>query len=714
MTIKEINNSYQHIIELLDEGILNTAFDMLHSLIAGTQRIGFLNTLTQLQETYRYMLRYYAEGTDDPLREQIYINLRADAYKLADEIKHQALLTDAPTIYYINVRTTIKHPIDMQFLINSMIEDYEIENMPNYEFSLDWLFHKIWTTVFLSEEDVNAIRATFNDTTCCSPVKCQFVSALLLGLQASFDKKKMYLLFDAASLTDDDETRIRAFIAILLTLYTYRQRIPYYPGIRHRLETLAEMPDFKRILLTVIFRFILSRETESITHKLQEEFIPEMIKFTAKINPNIHSDTPELSGNDMNPEWENIFSDSKLTKQMEEYSNLQEQGVDVMHSTFIHLKQFRFFNTVSNWFLPFTANHSEFKDMKESSCLSIETILNASYLCNSDKYSLYLSFIHIPEGQRDVMIRQMDSQMREMNKLQAEDLKSKRSKAESIAGQYVQDLYRFYKLFPRRSDLVDIFQWKLDFHNLDILKPYLSDDETRMNIADFYLQRNHFDCAEPIYEQLITHITDDEMLYQKLGYCKQMNDNVQGALESYLRSELLNPDSKWLIRRIAGCYRTLKQPENALKYYLRYEQLTQGNVSAWINIGHCHLELGQYDEALKYYFKAEYLEPNNIKAWRAVAWCSFLAGKYEQAGNYYSKIIDKDPHLQDYINYGHTEWALQNFHEAIGHYQSALKKLDNNSVQFRELFKQDIPDLLRAGIKQSELCLMLDAIQLEL
>ncbi len=37
----------------------------------------------------------------------------------------------------------------------------------------------------------------------------------------------------------------------------------------------------------------------------------------------------------------------------------------------------------------------------------------------------------------------------------------------------------------------------------------------------------------------------------------------------------------------------------------------------------------------------------------------FLTGKYDQARNYYKKILDNQPHAQDLLNAGHTEWALQ-------------------------------------------------------
>lgn len=134
-----------------------------------------------------------------------------------------------------------------------------------------------------------------------------------------------------------------------------------------------------------------------------------------------------------------------------------------------------------------------------------------------------------------------------------------------------------------------------------------------------------------------------------------------------------------VIRRIAGCYRTLKQPEEALKYYHRYEAFNPDDLSIQICIGHCHLELKNYNEALKYYFKVDYLDNKSTKAWRPIAWCSFLTGKYDQARNYYKKIMDNQPNTQDFLNAGHTEWALQNIKGALAFYKKAVEKESGDS-----------------------------------
>ena len=716
MTLQEINKAYNRIIGSLDNKELKNAFDFIQSLIAGSREYSFQDKLNELQDTYKYMLRYRIEGINDPMRDQIYQNMLSSAYELADSVKHKAVAIESPLQYYSRRRSMqLRAETSYEMLHKQLHNEYEVGNRLEVEAFNTTLFNKVWTSNPLTQEEACQIKRILEDKTLPFTTGCQIVSALMLGLQMAFDKEKTLLLFDAVNLPDE-EIQVRALISLLITLYTYRKRTALYPQITDRLAALGELPSFTQILRTITLRFILARETEKITKKLQDEIIPEMMKLSPKISNkiNLRDITPELLGNEMNPEWENVFSNSSLGKKMEEFSELQQEGADVMHSTFVHLKNFPFFRELSNWLLPFTTEHSSFgsefdKNTTEKQMLDSMTL--AGFMCNSDKYSLYFSMMQLPQEARKMMMNQFDSQASEMIQQKKEELISKRGKLEVISSQYIQDLYRFFKLYPSHLDFNDIFTMPLDFHNLDILKPYISDEESLSSIAEYYLRKNYFSDALTIFNRLSETKQDSDILYQKIGYCKQMGGDLNGALEAYLHADLLNPESKWVIRRIAGCYRTLKQPEDALKYYHRYEVLNPDNLSVQINIGHCHLELKDYNEALKCFFKVDYLDSKSHKAWRPIAWCSFLTGKYDQARNYYKKILDNQPNTQDLLNAGHTEWALQNIKGALSHYRQAVHMENDEFQRFLELFNQDIPDLLIAGIEETDVALMLDELR---
>lgn len=715
MTQQEINQACNRAFGSLDNKELKNALDTLQGLISGNRRFTFQERLDEIQETYRNMLRYRSEGAKDPMQEHIYKTLQIQTYELTDEIKRSLLQKDSSLTYYSHIRNTVFYDTfgDIGRRFNS--KSYE---QTDFEEDLTNLFNQIWISeaLFISESD--EIRDIIQNKNLPYQVGCQVVSALTLGLQTMFDINKIMLLFDAATHTNN-EIRIRAYIGLLLTFYIYRKRITLYTSIYDRLGILSEDERFVKTVRTITLRFILARETEKITRKLQDEIIPEMLKLNARINKktdltNINQD--QLTEG-MNPEWMDMLEGSGISKKIEEFSELQQEGADVMHSTFTHLKSFTFFNKTANWFLPFLPDLSLFNKSAEAE-QTPDKILNmlnmAPFLCNSDKYSLYLSVMQLPESHRSMMMGQFGSQAEEMMQQSKEELLSNIDSTSTIASQYIQDLYRFYKLHPARLDFDDIFSLPLDFHNLDILKPYLSDTESLTIIAEYYLRKNYFTDALSIYDNLASEQMDNPVLFQKTGYCHQMLGNFEKAVEDYLHADIISPDNKWLTRRIAFCYKALKLPQNALKYYLRYDKLQPDNMSVLSSIGHCHLELKEYNDALKYYHKVDYLDSKNHKTWRPIAWCSFLIGKYDQARNYYKKIIEESPISQDYLNAGHTEWALQNINGALSFYKEAVRLESGDINRFKELFYEDKEDLLVAGIEENEFPLMFDQLMYSL
>ncbi len=712
MNSTELYTKYQTVIQHIDHCELKLAFSKLEMIIQDAQVINHLEQLNKLQETYKYMLIYFTQGSQDPQRNQIYSNLRINLYELTEKVYNELQSVQSKHTYYIQKRRIQEEKLTYADLSKIIEKSSDVSDYETLDNNLLTLFYKIWTSDILSIREAADIQLLFDNDSLHDKVACQIVSALYLSIQSRFDITKVNLLFDVA-LSGKPEARIRSYICLLLILYAYQNRTAVYTDIHDRLMLLSESPDFVRIVRTIILRFILSRETENISRKLREELIPEILKITPKINDkmNLMDLASDMEGDAMNPEWQDMLSKGKLGKKIEELGELQQEGADVMHSTFIHLKGFPFFNDVPNWVLLYDNHYKDFQAHSTPEEASLyKTLKEAPFLCNSDKYSLSFSLSKMPESARNMMLSQFSEQANEFLQQSSAELPSDQVEIERIISQYIQDLYRFHKIYPYKHEFKDIFSLSLDFHNLPIIRPYISDDKSLTVIAEYYLRKNYVKDALPLFEELSVRKPDDDVLFQKIGYCKQLSDDIHGALEAYLHAEMLHTDSKWVLKRIAACYRSLKQPQKALEYYLRHEALDPNNLSIQLNIGHCYLELKMYEEALKCYFKVDYLDSKSHKAWRPIAWCSFLTGKFEQAQNYYAKIESERPKMQDYLNAGHTEWAMQQTATALQKYQLAVKSTPDGMEGFVKLFKQDIPDLLAAGIKEEEIPLIIDRL----
>ena len=139
------------------------------------------------------------------------------------------------------------------------------------------------------------------------------------------------------------------------------------------------------------------------------------------------------------------------------------------------------------------------------------------------------------------------------------------------------------------------------------------------------------------------------------------------------------------------------------------EEATPEDTNVIFHIGSCLAELGQYEEAANYFFKLDFIESNCIKAWRGIGWCSFISRKYEQAMKYYEKIIEQKPLAIDYMNAGHVAWTMGDIQKAAALYGKSITA-NGNRERFLEMFRKDKEALLKQGIQEEDLPLMLDLL----
>jgi tetratricopeptide (TPR) repeat protein len=543
----------------------------------------------------------------------------------------------------------------------------------------------------------------------------------MLSLQRYFDTEKFALLFDAYN-SEEAEINQRALVGLLVNLYRYDLRLPFYPEVTGRLKILNENPEFKRNLERVIVQFIRSKETEKLQQRIRDEIMPEMIKISPNLKDKINLDSlmDEGFSEDKNPDWEEIFKDSPgLMDKMQEFSELQMEGADVFMGSFAMLKSFPFYGEMGNWFIPFFPENPEIADAlnfnDETSKRLMEALDRAPVLCNSDKYSFCFSIQSLPKENREFMIQGIHAEMDQLKELEEdEELTQPGRKAEFISNQYIQDLYRFYKLFPRKTDFEDIFNWRFDFYNKIALGDILREDvKVLRNIAEYYFAKNHFEEATEVFGYLLKQEKNGE-LYQKIAYCYQKLGDFEKALDGYLKAELYDINRLWNLKKIALCYRNLKHPDKALEYYKAAEKIDSESLNTQLNIGHCLLELSEYDEALKCYFKVEYLAPGNKKVWRPIAWCSFLTGKKEQAEKYFQQLVEDEPGKHDYMNMGHVQWSLGNRKSALDYYKKSISKDGFSEAEFLNVFEEDLPYLLSQGIESEDVPIMLDQLRYSL
>lgn len=739
MTEKELQVIYSKINELLSGRKLKPAFDQLKKMISETGLGQFLDEYYNLEQTYRFMLKYTVEGIRDPERQKIYRHLMISVYELADKVYETLNLKSSLSVVYQKKRYTgssyiadlddfITRIEDLQIQMELNEEAYESSGGNDKETAL-WaenqqniirLFYHILLLDELKDAAKKPLDRFFNSPYIISEWKGLITTALSFSLLRYFDEQKTTLHFELAENAEDTVSKQRALVGLLLVFYQYEKRILLYPDLTSRLEILTESPGLKKNLKKMILQFIGSKETEKIRKKIQEEIIPEMIRISPNIRNklNIENLFEEGATDDKNPEWGEIFNDSPgLLEKMEEITKMQMEGADVFLSSFALLKTFPFFSEMANWFIPFFKDHPEIKglfslqpDNPEKKI--IESLLISPILCNSDKYSFCMVLGSIPRENKEMMSEALRAEMEQLSEIEKdEQLVKPDRKEEIISNQYIQDLYRFFKLYPGKKDFDDIFNWRFDFHNkISFRKIFGEDMNLLRDIGEFYFVKNYFSEALEIFNPISETRVNGELL-QKIAYCHQKLGNFEKALETYRKAELYDLNQLWNLKKIALCYRNLKRYGEALEIYQAVEKLDPDNLNTHFAIGYCHVELKEYQEALKYFFKIEYLSPGNKKVRRPIGWCSFLTGKLEQAEKYYSMLVEDSPDKYDLMNMGHVQWSLGNRKSALEFYSRSVREGGFKESEFIASFDEDLQHLLSRGIENDDVPIMLDQLR---
>lgn len=729
MNEQSIQKQYNQIVSLLEDKRLKEALVQLDAFLYNSNDWTLRNRLEQIQTSYQYMLQYMKLGMKDPERHKLYRQLLADTWEIADQTRI-LLLDEISTHYYHSLRRNpnqLPKAYDLsaqQRILEGFSDEMAVSQLANYQ-GLDAILkrheetHQVmflttWSNNNWTLEEFAQAEDMLRSETLPINDLCLFVSAVTLSLMECFDERKINWLLDGLRHTHPQINQ-RALVGLVITLHLYPTRITLYPELEARISLFREDPDFSKQVNRVYIQLLRSQETEKIDKKMREEIIPEMMR-NVNIMRNMKfgfEENPEE--NDLNPDWEKAFESSGLGDKIREMNELQLEGADVYMSTFAQLKTYPFFKEPYNWFYPFDMHHSSiikefgFKPTGDNAILSL--ILQSGFFCNSDKYSLCFTMAHIPQSQRTMMLSQMTSQDLDalMDESKSSALRQYAERPDVISNQYVHDLYRFFKLSQRRHEFRDIFKEEIALHRIPALKEILCKPELLITIADFHFRKEHPAEALELYKELIALNHANADIFQKAGYCLQKEKRYKEAIDAYLKADVLKPDHVWTIRHLATCYRQIRDFASALEYYKKVEAIQPESHNVLFYAGSCLAELERYEEALQYFFKLDFIESNCIKAWRAIGWCSFVNGKYEQAMKYYEKILASKPLAADYLNAGHVAWRTGKIEKAAELYSKAALEYGGQEI-FKEMFGKDKETLVRQGISEKDIPLMMDLV----
>jgi len=739
INVNKIKSQYKQLCRLVSARRVKDALDVLSKLVAESGYSDFFIQLEHLEHTYEQMLKYMLEGVQDPERDKVYNKLLTSILELADRVKDRLMEHHSGWHTYILKREVdrqqeltgkkvIETIDDLSFKreLDEMIDEGrvspEADDERRRKLSAD-IFKHLWLSNRYNEAENSLSAGIISCRDFVWNEKALYISAILLSGLRYWDEQKIHRLIDFAG-EEDQEVSARALVALVILLYQYDHRVEFYPNIIHRLKLIGEDLKLEQNLEKIALQLIRTRDTMEIGRKLQEDLMPEMAKLKPKLEDKLKMDDirDEMLEEGRNPDWESVFSESDdLYRKVDEFMKLQMEGADVYMTTFAHLKQFPFFSELTNWLVPFHKQNPDLKEIYDARSenfdpdIFIEGLKKTPFLCNSDKYSFIFNLRFLPEEQKKMLSTAFLMEMEGMQQmLEDEKLSSGDFTMRTVFIQYIQDLYRFFKISPFKNEFEDVFEGKLDLYRSGFFNQVVEDDSITRNIAEYFFEKDHFEEALDIFEIMLEKQASDRELMEKAGYCNQKMGNFGKAIQYYQQISLGGDLNLWTLKNLGICYRKTGAYKQALEVYEKASAFQPDDQTIESLIGFCHLKLGDYATALKHYFKIEYLNPGNPHILRPIAWCYFAMGELKKADKYFTKVFEGKPGYYDYINYGHLQWALGNKKDAVELYLQSLRDLDFELEDLLKTMEDDRAILLENGINQKDIPLMLDYLHYRL
>ncbi|MFH1160222.1 MAG: hypothetical protein V1733_04655 [bacterium] len=729
MTRKEIESAHARVLEDVTENRISFALEVLKILIRYSTRSDYFYTLESIEENYKSLLKYAYEGYQDAQRLPILQSISASILHLSDEMAYH--LTEETFPFKRMARTKLEQEFGTESsMIAAKIDEiffsHEVSELIEGETAhaspvTDPLFKLIWLTLEVTDPHIKLFRYINQSEDVEWHEKCLAVSALTLSLLNFFDPHKFILL---SEFVVQLETQVyhRSLTGLVLALIRYDNRIRYYPALVTLVEDLSREEDVRKDIETIILQLLMAGETERITKEFEQEVLPDMQKMMPKLGDKlqldqvVEQDDPE----EQNPVWKEMIDEVPgLFEKIEKFSKMQMEGADVFMSTFAMLKRFDFFNSMSHWFVPFYHTHPALrKEGQEDEGIRqrlMEGLEKAFYICNSDKYSFALNFQAIPAQQRSLIVTHFEAELEQMKEMASEEeILDPTMISNAIFTQYIQDLYRFYKLYPQRSEFEDVFQWKLKFNKLGFYRKFSDHEAFTEQLAAFYFAKDHWTEAITMYTFLEEMGVSSGQFYQKLGYAWQKSGNWKQAMEAYRKAELFDTDRPWILKKLAWCSIRLNEFQQALEFILEALKNQPEDLNLHSQAGLCYLNLKEYKAAIKHYNKVRFFSPGNLKALRPIAYCQFILGNLKQASDAYQEILTSttEPGPYDLMNAGHVAICIGDRSKALSFYRSALSAKGMTRELFLQAFREDAPYLIQNGITEEELPLILDFILL--
>ena len=711
---------------------LGEAIQAMENFMAAYPQQLNADRLASVSSDFRLMTDYWRRGFKDAKMADLYDNLLRRMYQLYGDtavgysVGHSTFLSSLRQQALSTARDwSAQH-------IREMLEDFVSElavltlepqhvaqskKQTLYEEHhrmMKTLFGYILTSGMWSDGFAEAMEEILLLPTADSMDQQLLVTGVMLAAIAHFDMAKFRMLIRVYRKSSDEQVRQRALVGWVFALDDELGR-RIFPEQTKLVEALLEDEQCRAELVALQKQVIYCINAERDHAIIDQEIMPGIMKQQGfRITRNGIEEQEEDPMRDILHPEESEQDVERLEASFQKMLDMQKQGSDIYFGGFSKMKGFPFFQELSNWFVPFYADHPDVGTVAATLANSrfLQKMMESGPFCNSDKYSFLLAFnqvmARLPQSMRELL----NSGETVFDTIDP----TEKNSAVYVRRTYLQDLYRFFKISPRRKEFRDIFDPETKDY-LFLAKRVFSKTQMELyfnEVTAFLVKKDRLYDAESMLQNYGENRMDYQF-YMLAGYLGRKGFHLPevGGKEldvrtCYERALHLEPDSERALIGYAralfadGCYL------EALDTYEKLLKLQPEKKNYILNKAVCLTKLSQSAAARQLLYRLNYEDSEDENVKRVLAWTLTCDGKYDQAEKLYGELLSGEEIVaDDLLNNGYCLWfngavdaAIDCFHRYLAITEQEAEFIIDNEKEL----------ILSKGITEAEMQLMVSVL----
>ncbi len=655
--------------------------------------------LEDISNSYQMMSDYMLRGYQDNQRDSLYHQLARRLYRVLSNASLQARIKfDSSLAPLLSGRTNNVQPDtdSLRASLESFVSDVALltlEPQSTVEAKSKGLYEQRFAVVskaFIdivvsgqwSNEYASDIAALILSPTIDAMDALTLCASVMMAALLSPDPAKVMMLLKIYQKANDEKLKQRALIGWVFALDKGDYRL--FPEISNTINQLLDNDDFREELVQLQMQIVYCLTAEQDTQTIERDVIPNIMK-----NQNLEMTRFGIREKEENPMDEILHGDNsdkkieEIEQSMRKITDMQKRGADIYFGGFSKMKRFGFFFTLSNWFTPFYIQHPGLeqipKEIRKAQFMS--SLLSSMPFCDSDKYSFALAM--------STVYAQLPDNIKEML---GNNVAMEVPGAEGIINtpafyrrQYLQDLYRFFRINDSRRAFRDPFTNKDNKLFLDNPIYAGSMHDGAISVVTFLLKRRLFVEAKVMLNAYFDENSlEDNLLAGRIALREGQYAKAEVLFTKAYSME--NGKEKALKGYALASFRCAHYAQ-ASKLYRQLSVLYPDKELYPMNEAIALINDERADEAVKILYELYYKDQNNPDIKRVLAWSMLCTKQLEKSAKLYQELLSLEkPEAADYLNAGYCAWFNGKGEEAARLFQQAQSMFSDKTLvdKFRE------------------------------